>query len=247
MFKSPSQPVTLREAGQGIPGASLDCLSSMRKETTTRKYRSIAILMVICTALGIVGIVAATMRPLWFDTTQEHIPPELRIDASQFDGAFAAGRRGFNTLGGGISQGTASLAGNSLAAAIRFSRQQALTAAPQPIPSDIATALRPFFPAATLRRTRWTLAGRRLSLGTVLAGWYYREGAVTLDGVIVFSDAAAASNLDLWAHELVHVRQYEELGIDTFARIYVSDWILLEQQARRSAGIITRRVEARSR
>ena len=88
--------------------------------------------------------------------------------------------------------------------------------------------------------------GRRISLGTVLAGWYYREGAVTLDEVVVFSNANTAKDVQLWAHELVHVRQYEELGVDRFARLYVGSWPVLERQARDNAAIIAREVWKRT-
>lgn len=177
---------------------------------------------------------------------QDHIPLGLRISRDQFDNVLGTSRKRIERIRYAVGDKTYTLGGTALAQAIRFSRRQASTAAPQPIPQDIADALRGYFPSQSLQRVRWTLAGRRISLGTVLAGWYYREGAVTLDEVVVFSNASTARDVQLWAHELVHVRQYEELGVDRFARLYVSSWPVLEKQARDNAAIIASKVRRRT-
>lgn len=131
------------------------------------------------------------------------------------------------------------VAGPPLAASIRYSRNQARGAQARHIPADIREQLQPYFPEHLLNDVRWTLAGHRLSLGTVLAGWYYTEGAVTLDDVVVFSDPDTAENLWLWAHELTHVQQYEHLGVDGFAARYSRDWPAMERQASTNAFRIT--------
>ncbi|SFP40070.1 eCIS core domain-containing protein [Sphingomonas rubra] len=177
---------------------------------------------------------------------QNHIPVHLRISGRQFESLLGSSRKGVERIGHAIEDKTSGFGGVALAQAIRFSRRQARTASPQPIPRAIAEALKDYFPSHTLRRVRWTTAGRRISLGTVLAGWYYREGAVTLDEVVVFSNPNTAKDVQLWAHELVHVRQYEEVGIDRFARLYVGSWPVLEQQARDNAAIIAREVWKRT-
>src|SRR5690606_37525796 len=67
---------------------------------------------------------------------------------------------------------------------------------------------------------------------SVISAWYKAEGgAVTLVDTIVFSSRYGASRRFLWAHELTHVMQYRELGIEDFARVYVTNPQLLERQA----------------
>lgn len=62
------------------------------------------------------------------------------------------------------------------------------------------------------------------------------EGAITLGEVIAFSDGTQAQqDVEVWAHELTHVIQYEQLGIETFAFEYSYDFTDLENQARDNA------------
>lgn len=136
--------------------------------------------------------------------------------------------------------------GPALVQAIRFSRIQAMAAqTPQPMPDKIRTALSAYFDDEILDSARWTTAGQDLGLGSLLARWYYEEGAVTLQDLIVFSDAEVAENVWLWAHELAHMEQYRRLGTEGFAARYVSDWRALESEANRRAFAITADIRAR--
>jgi hypothetical protein len=141
-----------------------------------------------------------------------------------------------------VGQTVPKTAGAALAASIRYSRNQALRAGASPIPPDVRRELAPYFEPELLEKVRWNTAGRRLSLGTVLAGWFYREGAVTLGDTIVFSNQAAAGKRLLWAHELTHVEQYDELGIDGFALLYTTEWADLEKRASENASALNRRI-----
>ncbi len=134
-----------------------------------------------------------------------------------------------------IRQHGAIAASAALAAAIRFSRDLDEGAGTEPMPPAVRRALLPYFPAESLDRVRWTVAGRRASLGSALAGWSHYNGAVTLDDVVVFTNRHAAHLVGLWAHEMTHVRQYEALGLDTFARCYALDWEGLEAEAAANA------------
>ena len=135
--------------------------------------------------------------------------------------------------------------GPALVQAIRFSRIQAMAAqTPQPMPDKIRTALSAYFDDEILDSARWTTAGQDLGLGSLLARWYYEEGAVTLKDLIVFSDAEVAENVWLWAHELAHMEQYRRLGTEGFAARYVSDWRALESEANRRAFAITADIRA---
>jgi hypothetical protein len=125
-----------------------------------------------------------------------------------------------------------------LATAIRESRAQALDRGVDPIPPRIRAALEPYFPAQVLDKAKWTTAGG-ISLDGMLKSWFYLDGAVTLGEVIAFSDGTEAQeDVELWAHELTHVIQYEELGIDTFAFEYLRDFDNMESQASSNASRI---------
>jgi Domain of unknown function (DUF4157) len=122
-----------------------------------------------------------------------------------------------------------------LATAIRESRQQAIDRGVSPIPPQIRSTLQPYFPTAILDKARWTTAAG-ISLDGALTNWFNLEGAITLGEVIAFSDGMQAQqDVEVWAHELTHVIQYEQLGIEAFAFEYSSDFTDLEDQARDNA------------
>jgi hypothetical protein len=132
----------------------------------------------------------------------------------------------------------------ALAAAIRESRRQAVERGVDSIPPQIRAALDPYFPAQILDKAKWTTAGG-ISLDGVLTNWFALEGAITLGEVIAFSDGAQAQeDVELWAHELTHVIQYEELGIETFAFEYLHDFGDMERQASSNASRIMAGVAA---
>ena len=137
-----------------------------------------------------------------------------------------------------VGQALLNPAGSALAVGIRNASKQAAVNA-QPIPLDIRQALAPYFPPEILDRARWNLyQSSRISLDGLIVKWFQSEGAVTLDDVIVFSDPSVMTNLELWAHELTHVMQYRNMGVEGFANIYTVAWYDLEQQARDNARII---------
>lgn len=160
------------------------------------------------------------------------------IDEARMRAALRSSRQLLTDTASTMQRGGNVAAGSTLAEAIRFSRAQALRDRSRPLSEEMKQRYRPYFPEDMLEEVRWTLAGRRPGLGAVLAGWYLREGAVTLDDVIVFSSRSAAAHQALVAHELTHVLQYRQLGVADFARLYANDWPLLEEQARRNAGRI---------
>ena len=125
--------------------------------------------------------------------------------------------------------------GAALAQTIRLSRSQAFMETTFPVPQAVRLDLEPYFPTINFDRVRWKPASGSLSLGTALTQWYLTEGAVTLEDLIIFTAADTSDNRALWAHELTHVVQYQELGLDGFARTYVLDSAKLEMQARQNA------------
>jgi len=122
-------------------------------------------------------------------------------------------------------------AGNVLATAIRISRNTA-RGNEQPIPQHIRAQLAPFFPSQVLDRARFNTSKASLSLPAAIN--LINEGnSVTLDDLIVFSDSSAANSPVMWAHELKHVMQYMNMGVEGFANIYtLTGGSQLEGQAR---------------
>jgi hypothetical protein len=142
-----------------------------------------------------------------------------------------------------VGQALLNPAAPALASAIRFSRGQALNRGVQPIPANVRQELAPYFPAQLLDKVRWTTAGG-ISIDGALKNWFNQEGAVTLDDVIVFSSANLTSDIELWAHELTHVLQYSQLGVETFAFQYTFNFDGMEAQARQNAGRVASSINA---
>jgi Domain of unknown function (DUF4157) len=142
-----------------------------------------------------------------------------------------------------VGQGLLNPAAPALATAIRFSRGQALNRNPRPIPQPIKVELAKYFPGVILDKVRWTTAGG-ITLDGALKNWLNQEGAVTLGEVIVFSSETLTSNIELWAHELTHVLQYEQLGVETFAFQYIIGFQAMEQQATDNARRIVQSINA---
>jgi len=142
-----------------------------------------------------------------------------------------------------VGQAMLNPAAPALATAIRFSRGQALNRGTQGIPTEIRQALTPYFPPGILDKVRWTTADG-VSIDGALKNWFNQEGAVTLDDVIVFSSAGLTSNVELWAHELTHVLQYSQLGVETFAFQYSVAFDGMEGQARQNASRIAASISA---
>lgn len=135
--------------------------------------------------------------------------------------------------------------GAALAQTIRQSRSQALLERTFPVPQKIRDELEPHFPTIDFDTLRWKPANGRLSLGTALTQWYLKEGAIALVDLIVFTSVSTAKSRPLWAHELTHVVQYQELGVDGFTRTYVLDHARLELQAQQNAFVVMSKVNKR--
>lgn len=131
-----------------------------------------------------------------------------------------------------------------VATAIRFSRGQALNRGVKPIPPEVRQVLEPYFPPQILDTARWTTAGG-ISIDAALNNWFNQEGAIVYDDVIVFAHAQLTiNNVELWAHELTHVLQYSQVGVETFAFHYSFNWNALESQARSNADRIVASINA---
>jgi len=118
----------------------------------------------------------------------------------------------------------------TLAAWIAAFRDAAIERGAEGIPAEIREGLSGFVPANVLGSVRWridreaSVAGQSLfQLGAVRA--------VTLDNVILFADADEAADATLWAHELYHVMQYRQWGIEGFVARYLADHRAVEHEA----------------
>jgi hypothetical protein len=119
----------------------------------------------------------------------------------------------------------------ALAAWITQSRDAAVARGVAEIPVEIRAAFDEFIRPDVLERVRWRIDGETGVLGRML----FQAGAirgVTLDNVILFSNAEEAANFKLWAHELYHAMQYTEWGIEGFAERFVADHRAIEHDAR---------------
>jgi hypothetical protein len=115
---------------------------------------------------------------------------------------------------------------------IAASRDDAIKRGVETIPVAIRREIGDYVPAEVLDAVRWCAAcGGELSLQktTFMLGI---APAITLDYVIVFADRKAAENDPaLWIHELKHVMQFEEWGVEGFAARYVGDYGAVEHEA----------------
>lgn len=140
---------------------------------------------------------------------------------------------------GRLARRSAPVAGPVLAEAIRHAEWQASRAGAQPIPAAMVQVLAPHFDARLLKSVRWTTGTGRVDLGTFLTEQYMEEGAVALNGQVVFSSERLTRNVWIWAHELAHVEQYRRMGINRFAAAYIADWQAIEREANDRANKVT--------
>jgi hypothetical protein len=136
--------------------------------------------------------------------------------------------------------------GTALAAAIRHARGQARSSAAA-MPPQVRQALAPFFPPGILDKVRWKT---RNDLGFTLDNLVLSlsdASAITLDDVIVFDhgfnpNATDLNALELWAHEVTHVVQYQNMGVESFAFVYSYNPRSLEGQAESNASQVRQRI-----
>jgi len=154
--------------------------------------------------------------------------------ASAQTSPFEASNRMLVSAASQITMGQLQFGANTLAtafgSALQRSRDNA-RADSHPIPKNIREALEPFYSDELLSKVRYSI-GDTTPAG--LAGFAIRNGnaaAVTLIDTIVFKDEQFTQNLALWAHELHHVEQYRDWGLEGFAARYMFGWQDVETEA----------------
>jgi hypothetical protein len=212
------------------------------KATTSRRA---AWLLRLVLGVLLLGVVAAALAPLYgIDLRQVLSRDPPKADYAWLRQGLGEARKLARAAAKDVRRGSTLAAANALEQAILYSRASARGTGTQPIPPEIREQLEPYFPQHMLDRVRWAFPNPNLDLGSAVAAWYRREGgAVTLQDTIVYSTPRASRSRFLWAHELTHALQYEELGLRDFARIYVTNPQLLEQQAWDNARRIVRELQ----
>jgi hypothetical protein len=118
----------------------------------------------------------------------------------------------------------------SLGQWIIVERDAALKRGVEPIPPEIREVLTGFVAEKILDVARFRVDDSAYSMYPA----FFRLGgtpAVTLDYVVIFDSAEHAADPSLWAHELYHVGQYRDWGIDGFAERYLADYEAVEHDA----------------
>lgn len=131
----------------------------------------------------------------------------------------------------------------ALALSITWSRDYYLSLkGTVPLPASVKELMKNGFGIALLDSVRIAESDSfDLALpGSINSGQKFFSGhdhAVTLDNVIVFNKIPGdqEGQLEWWAHELYHVKQYGDWGIAGFAKSYVEDWDGVEKEAREEA------------
>ncbi|MBD9449489.1 DUF4157 domain-containing protein [Rhizobium sp. RHZ02] len=122
------------------------------------------------------------------------------------------------------------LSGPILASVITASRDEAIHKA-LPIPAHIRRQLTGYASEDSMNRVRYKINNdSSFSLAYLLEHGGFAD-AVTLIDVVVFRDPRVAASPCAWAHELTHVDQFREWGVEGFAVRYARDWRTVESQA----------------
>lgn len=134
--------------------------------------------------------------------------------------------------GGQVLQDVERMATASLVFALRQARDEATASGTLPIPLHIRAQLEPWYDFAVLDAARYRVGdAQQISAANALLQ-NPDVNAVTLIDTIIFRRAAdAEDNVALWAHELKHVQQYQQLGVEAFAQRYTRDYQALEGPA----------------
>jgi hypothetical protein len=131
-----------------------------------------------------------------------------------------------------------------LAAAIRDAHSK-YSAAAKPFPPEVKSLLGQVIPTDILERARYTVGDLKISLPSIIANGAKLFGedelAVTIDDIIVFPrniDFNDINDLVWTGHELFHVKQYRDWGVDQFAFNYLKNSRAVEDQAKAAASYV---------
>ncbi|TFB35007.1 DUF4157 domain-containing protein [Pseudomonas sp. F01002] len=131
-----------------------------------------------------------------------------------------------------VPDGIYQIAAPALALWLTQARAEAASAGIQPIPPHIREQLLRWYDPSVLDAARYKVSDNgQFSAATAMLQ-NPDVGAVTLIDIILFRDAQTAEqDVALWAHELKHVQQYQEWGVEGFAQRYTQDFNAVEAPA----------------
>ena len=131
-----------------------------------------------------------------------------------------------------LPDGIYQIAAPALALWLTQARAEAANAGIQPIPPHIREQLLHWYDPSVLDAARYKVSDNGQFNAATAMLQNPDVGAVTLIDIILFRDAQTAEqNIALWAHELKHVQQYQEWGVDGFAQRYTQDFNAVEAPA----------------
>ncbi|MDF0732014.1 DUF4157 domain-containing protein [Pseudomonas entomophila] len=124
------------------------------------------------------------------------------------------------------------MASASLVFALQQARDEATAAGSEPIPLHIRAQLEPWYDFAVLDAVRYRVGDpQQFSAANALLHNPDVNAVTLIDTVIFRRTQDAEDNVALWAHELKHVQQYQQLGVEAFAQRYTRDYNALEGPA----------------
>ncbi len=124
------------------------------------------------------------------------------------------------------------VAAPALALWLTQARAEAASAGMQPIPSHIREQLLRWYAPGVLDAAHYKVSDNGQFTAATAMLQNPDVGAVTLIDIILFRDAQTAEqNIALWAHELKHVQQFQEWGVEGFAQRYTQDFNTVEAPA----------------
>ncbi len=147
-----------------------------------------------------------------------------------------------------LSEDLFRIAAPALALGLSQARAEAATTDIKPIPPHIRKQLLRWYDPSVLDAVHYKVTndGQYNAATAILQN--PDVGAVTLIDIILFRDAESAEqNVALWAHELKHVQQFQEWGVEGFAQRYSQDFNAVEAPAYAIQGEVRRWLRAEAR
>jgi hypothetical protein len=143
----------------------------------------------------------------------------------------ATGRKAVQDVANALNELQASgLSGPTLEAAIQSSHDSAQTGA-RPIPPGMREQLSGYASEDSMNRVRYKVGDNGFVNLARLLEQSGAARAVTLIDVVIFRTNEDAQNPATWAHELMHVDQYHEWGLHSFAVQYARNANRVENPA----------------
>ena len=146
---------------------------------------------------------------------------------------------------GPLSDDVYQVAAPALALWLTQARADAASTGSQPIPPHIREQLLRWYAPGVLDTARYKVSDNGQFNAATAMLQNPDVGAVTLIDIILFRDTETAEqNIALWAHELKHVQQYQEWGVEGFAQRYTQDFNAVEAPAYAIQAEVRRAVRA---